>query len=311
MERHQDYEKRSDSDAVSPVAAATFGDDNNNGNENNHREDDHDDDDRRKKSNGNGMSMKTVNNKINNIINNNNNNNNKLNNKFSSTTWVGITLTEPSQQSWFDSEGYPLTSRDPETGRFVNPWLSESTNGENGLRKFLRWKFQRVSKMLNDYGIDVGLDLEGDHRRDGNEKKKRAESETQTKSLKVGFNAALPHSSGRSDMGMSSTLKEFRHSSSLAHNGIQDDAGTSDSIHLTWIGHSTTLVEFPGDFTILTDPHFSNYAGPMKRNVPPSLSVDDLPGLVDVVLISHDHYDHCECHILHFLQFYFIIILYF
>jgi hypothetical protein len=67
-----------------------------------------------------------------------------------------------------------------------------------------------------------------------------------------------------------------------------------DTIKLAWLGHATTLVSFPGDFTILTDPHFSSYAGPMKRNDPPPVSVPELPE-IDCVLISHDHMDHCEC----------------
>ncbi|KAK1738968.1 MBL-fold metallo-hydrolase, partial [Skeletonema marinoi] len=38
----------------------------------------------------------------------------------------------------------------------------------------------------------------------------------------------------------------------------------------------------------------SNYAGPVRRNEPPSFGVDDLPNLVDCVLISHDHMDHLD-----------------
>ena len=72
------------------------------------------------------------------------------------TTWKGITLTEPAQHNWFDAEGYPLTSRDPETGRFVNPWLSESSNGENGLKKFLRWKFGGLFRVMD--GLGLGID---------------------------------------------------------------------------------------------------------------------------------------------------------
>jgi len=283
MERYKEGEKSSDGDAISPVAAMKFGDINDDKNNNSCQDDDRDDKNRLNRSNGKSEFIKTVN--------NHNDKSNKNNN--SSTTWVGITLTEPSQQSWFDAEGYPLTSRDPETGRFVNPWLSESTNGENGLRKFLRWKFQRVGKMLNEYGINIGVDLQGNHYTDGNGTKSVG-NEIQTTSHDSGFNSALPHSSGLSKMGMTSALKETRYSSSLAQTNMHDDAGTNDSIHLTWVGHSTTLVELPGDFTILTDPHFSNYAGPMKRNAPPSLSVNDLPDIVDVVLISHDHYDHLD-----------------
>ena len=63
---------------------------------------------------------------------------------------------------------------------------------------------------------------------------------------------------------------------------------------VTWIGHATLLVQWQGK-TILTDPHFTRRASPVgwagpERAVPPPLAVEELPP-VDVVIISHDHYD--------------------
>ena len=68
---------------------------------------------------------------------------------------------------------------------------------------------------------------------------------------------------------------------------------------ITWIGHATFLFKH-GSFTFLTDPHFSKRASPLqwigpKRTTPPSTEIKELPH-IDVVLISHDHYDHLDKH---------------
>ena len=67
-----------------------------------------------------------------------------------------------------------------------------------------------------------------------------------------------------------------------------------ESARITWIGHATFLIGWNG-LNILSDPHFSersspvSFAGP-KRYSPPGLNVDDLPK-IDVIIISHNHYD--------------------
>lgn len=65
----------------------------------------------------------------------------------------------------------------------------------------------------------------------------------------------------------------------------------------TWIGHATVLLQV-GGATILTDPVFSAVAGPVsfagpRRHQPPGIALADLPR-VDVVLLSHAHYDHLD-----------------
>ena len=66
---------------------------------------------------------------------------------------------------------------------------------------------------------------------------------------------------------------------------------------LTWIGHSTFLVQLDG-INLLTDPIWSErtspvaFAGP-RRLVPPGLQFEALPP-IHAVLISHDHYDHLD-----------------
>ncbi len=65
----------------------------------------------------------------------------------------------------------------------------------------------------------------------------------------------------------------------------------------TLIGHSTVLLQYRG-INILTDPmfsqrpSFSQSIGP-KRYTPPALEVDQLPN-IDVIVISHNHYDHLD-----------------
>ena len=71
----------------------------------------------------------------------------------------------------------------------------------------------------------------------------------------------------------------------------------SNEVRITWVGHATFLVQFPG-LNLLTDPMFSRRASPFQwmgpaRLSPPGMTVDDLPP-IDLVLLSHDHYDHLD-----------------
>jgi len=66
---------------------------------------------------------------------------------------------------------------------------------------------------------------------------------------------------------------------------------------ITWIGHSSLLVQLE-DVNILTDPQWGTHASPLswagpRRLSPPGLAFEDLPR-IDVVVISHDHYDHLD-----------------
>lgn len=71
----------------------------------------------------------------------------------------------------------------------------------------------------------------------------------------------------------------------------------SDRIRATWINHSTYLIETPqGNF--LTDPVYSPCCGPFGRLGParvhaPGIPFHELPE-IHYVLLSHDHYDHCD-----------------
>ena len=71
----------------------------------------------------------------------------------------------------------------------------------------------------------------------------------------------------------------------------------ADACSVTWVGHSTLLVQ-AGAVNILTDPIWSAAAGPMswlgpRRLSAPGMPIDALPP-IDLVLLSHDHYDHLD-----------------
>lgn len=69
----------------------------------------------------------------------------------------------------------------------------------------------------------------------------------------------------------------------------------SSGLRITWFGHSALLLEANGA-RVLIDPSFGDYASPgfyagRKRFHPVPATIEQLPPL-DIVLLSHDHYDH-------------------
>jgi L-ascorbate metabolism protein UlaG (beta-lactamase superfamily) len=73
------------------------------------------------------------------------------------------------------------------------------------------------------------------------------------------------------------------------------DTAPASGLRVTWMGHSTMLIEIDG-VRVLTDPVWDERAAPLtwagpKRFFAPPLLLEELPR-IDAVLISHDHYDH-------------------
>lgn len=67
----------------------------------------------------------------------------------------------------------------------------------------------------------------------------------------------------------------------------------SDELKVTWVGHSSQIINIDGKI-ILTDPVYENntvFMGPSRYNGEVPFNIDDLPE-IDIVLISHNHYDH-------------------
>jgi len=72
---------------------------------------------------------------------------------------------------------------------------------------------------------------------------------------------------------------------------------SATGLRVTWLGHSTSLVEVDG-MRVLLDPIWSErptpltFVGPTRFFDPP-IALADLPP-IDAVLVSHDHYDHLD-----------------
>lgn len=76
------------------------------------------------------------------------------------------------------------------------------------------------------------------------------------------------------------------------------DVTQNDKVTYVWFGHSTLLMNFNG-FIVLIDPMFGDNAAPVspfpvKRFSVSIFNVIDILPVVDLVLISHDHYDHLD-----------------
>jgi L-ascorbate metabolism protein UlaG (beta-lactamase superfamily) len=75
-------------------------------------------------------------------------------------------------------------------------------------------------------------------------------------------------------------------------------------LQATLVNHSTVLLQ-QSTANVLTDPIWSERTGPYswlgpRRRRDPGVRMEDLPG-IDLVLISHNHYDHLDLPTLHWL----------
>ncbi|MBR0557696.1 MBL fold metallo-hydrolase [Ciceribacter sp. L1K23] len=74
---------------------------------------------------------------------------------------------------------------------------------------------------------------------------------------------------------------------------------------VTMVGHASMLIQ-AGNLNILTDPVWSERASPVtfagpKRVNPPGIAMADLPP-IDIVIVTHNHYDHLDLATLYTLQ---------
>jgi len=69
-------------------------------------------------------------------------------------------------------------------------------------------------------------------------------------------------------------------------------AVAADRPSLTWVGHASLLLRLGGSL-IATDPVFASRMGPRRRLTPPGVPPSRIPA-VDIVTVSHSHYDHLD-----------------
>jgi glyoxylase-like metal-dependent hydrolase (beta-lactamase superfamily II) len=71
----------------------------------------------------------------------------------------------------------------------------------------------------------------------------------------------------------------------------------ADAVRVTFVNHATVLLQI-GELNVITDPIWSDRASPVqftgpRRHRAPGIRFEDLPP-IDVILLSHNHYDHLD-----------------
>lgn len=119
------------------------------------------------------------------------------------------------------------------------------------------------------------------------------------------FQNLLPTEMSLKDVSFFKVLREFMRKPASAVPSrplplVRTDLGALpvDLVSIVWFGHSSYLIKVAG-ITILVDPVFSRNASPFRffaKAFPGTdgYGVDDLPSKIDVLLLTHDHYDHLD-----------------
>jgi L-ascorbate metabolism protein UlaG (beta-lactamase superfamily) len=234
-----------------------------------------------------------------------------------------VKVREYSETSWFDAaSGRPLVSRD-ETGRFVNPWLSQSSDGVHPISSIIKWRQIRLAREWSAWQNNFM------------QRFIRPILNYFTNSLLKSSSSSahiIADTTEQVETAGGDTTKDTTKPTDFTRQGQEQVQQLSEgTLRFTWIGHATCLLQ-QGDISILTDPIFSAHASPLPpllapfmgvaRHVPPlrvssqqqgrrydmngndTKNIDDntdddgktviLPDKIDVCLISHDHYDHLD-----------------
>jgi L-ascorbate metabolism protein UlaG (beta-lactamase superfamily) len=115
------------------------------------------------------------------------------------------------------------------------------------------------------------------------------------------FNPTLPKGSVPSPLRVLKMVREPRSPwpAWVENKGVHrlDEKLEADDVAITFVNHATFLIQM-GGVTILTDPVWSERASPFRRIGPkrvrkPGVAFEDLPK-IDIILLSHNHYDHLD-----------------
>lgn len=143
-------------------------------------------------------------------------------------------------------------------GNFFNPWSKEAKDlGFTGIT----WEFLKFMRMSR------------------REDKKKPEEKDLSEQKFLDKNLPVVPFDGKSEENLKAPEKGIR---------------------CTWFGHATCLVQFD-NLSVLTDPVFSEHCAPVQfRTLPKRIrkvpcEVEELPP-IDIVVISHNHYDHLDYH---------------
>src|SRR5213594_3311687 len=152
--------------------------------------------------------------------------------------------------------------------------------------------------------IVIGFRITDPHRKRILKQKKKRKIVTRRRFLAVGAMGAAGLWAGRSDAFGARCIRGFvdELGRPIAHPKTTPKPGewNPNAITAAWLGHATVLVNFYG-LTILTDPVLMPRIGAdigvatvgPKRLVAPALTVRHLPK-IDLVLLSHAHFDHFD-----------------
>ena len=91
----------------------------------------------------------------------------------------------------------------------------------------------------------------------------------------------------------------FRRAAGTATAPVLEPPGAGH-VRVTWIGHASFFLQF-ADHSVIVDPNWASWHGPVKRQRQPGLRLEEVPE-VDLVLVTHAHFDHLHKPSLRILQ---------